>query len=324
MNNLLMIPIVVVGVPAATISYVTLIETLLKYLSDHTQRLLRPWLWLAPALALLTLFLLYPMLSTTLLSFYDATSTKFVGLANYVFAFTDDEMLRAFRNNFFWVVINPLLGVSLSLVIAVLFDRVRYEAVAKAILFLPMAISAVAAGVIWRLMMDFQPGGLPQIGTLNAALTAVIPGFQPQPWLINAPLNTFMMIVVSLWGSVGFGVIILSAALKGIPHELLEAARVDGANEWHVFWRITVPMLSSTITVILTTNVIGALKVFDIVYVMTQGVFQTEVLAFEVYKQLFTIYNNGRANAIAVILLLVIVPIMLRNIRVFAQQEEIR
>lgn len=324
MNNLLMALYVVVGVPAATIIYVALIETLLGLLPERTRGRIRPWLWLAPALLFLVVFLIYPMLNTALLSFYDAKSANFVGLDNYTYAFTDTDMLMAFRNNIIWVILAPLIGVSFSLVFAVLFDRVRYEAIAKAILFLPMAISAVAAGVIWRLMLNYQPTGMPQVGTINALLTALIPGFQPQAWLVNPPLNNVALIIISFWGSVGFGVVILSAALKGISPELHEAARVDGANEWHLFWHITVPMLSSTITVIATTNVIGALKVFDIVYVMTNGSYGTTVLGVEMYKELFNISNVGRASAISVILLLAIIPIMLRNIRAFARQEEIR
>ncbi len=324
MNTLLTVLIAVVGVPAATVAYVLVIERLLDVLPERLQPRLRPWLWLAPALVFLLVFLIYPMLQTARLSLYDQNSAQFVGLGNYIYAFTHPEILITLRNNLFWLILFPLMSLVLGLITAVLFDRVRYESVAKAVVFLPMAISAVAAGVIWKLMLEYRPPGLPQIGTINALLTALVPGFQPQAWLTNQSINNFVLIGVALWTATGFNMVILSAGLKSIPTEVLEAARIDGANEWQIFWRITIPMLSSTITVVLTTQLIAAIKVFDIVYVLTNGLYDTEVLANRMYRELFQFQQSGRASAIAVMLLLAIIPIMLRNIREFARQEAIR
>jgi len=215
------------------------------------------------------------------------------------------------------------LTVSLGLVLAVLLDRVRYESVAKSIVFLPMAISFVGAGVIWKFVYAFRPAGQPQIGILNAVVNTLL-GFQPIGWLIERAMNNFALIAVGVWIWTGFCMVILSAAYKGIPRELLEAARVDGANEWQLFWRITLPMMKSTIAVVATTMVINVLKIFDIVYVMTNGNFDTEVIANRMYKEMFAFREFGRASAIAVILLLAIIPVMAVNIRRFQEQEAIR
>ncbi|MHB1006764.1 MAG: carbohydrate ABC transporter permease [Chloroflexota bacterium] len=314
--------VVVVGVPLATFGYVVLAERILALLPDAWRPGIRPWLWLAPALLLLLVFLVYPTLQTVWYSLYNGTSTKFVGLTNFIYVFTTQVMLLALRNNVIWLVLFTGLTVLLGLVVAVLADRVRYESTVKAIIFLPMAISFVSASVIWRFMYDFRPPGAPQTGTVNAFLMGLIPGFQPQAWLINIPWNNVALIVVAVWAWTGFNMVILSAALKGIPAELLEAARVDGANELQVFRFITVPQISSTIAVVVTTMIIFALKAFDIVYVMTNGNFDTEVIANRMYKEMFNFADYGHASAIAVVLLLAIIPIMAFNIRRFRQQEE--
>jgi alpha-glucoside transport system permease protein len=212
--------------------------------------------------------------------------------------------------------------VAVGLVVAVLADRVKYESTIKAVFFLPMAVSFVAAGVIWKFMYDYQPPGAPQTGTLNAIVTSV--GALPQPWLINAPWNNLFLIVVAIWTWVGFCMVIISAALKGIEPSLLEAARVDGANEWQVFQKVIVPLISPTLAVVATTMVIFALKAFDIVYVMTSGNFDTQVIAFTMYQDMFTFQQFGRAAAIAVILMLATVPVMVFNISRFRAQEERR
>ena len=316
--------LVAVGVPAIQIGYVILVEHLLSLLPARTQRTLRPGLWLAPALAFLATFLIYPAVYTVYLSVLDARSAAFVGVRNYVFAFTNREMLIALRNNLLWLVCFTGLTVGAGLLLAVLTDRVRYEAAAKSIIFLPMAISFVAASVIWKFVYEFRPAGAPQIGVLNAALTALLPGFRPVAWLVNLLTNNLALIAVGVWVWTGFCLVILSAALKGIPAELLEAARVDGATEWQVFRRLVLPSLSPTIAVVATTMVIFALKAFDVVYVMTNGNFNTEVIANRMYKEMFTSRDFGRASAIAVLLFGATVPIMIANIRRFRQQEAIR
>ncbi len=311
----------VVGVPVVLILYSFMIEKLVDILKPEIRRWLRPWLWIIPAVAFLGVFLIYPVVNTIILSLKNADSTKFVGLKNYLFVFTDRNMLIAMRNNLLWLVIFTFFTVTLGLVIAVLTDRVKYEKVAKAFVFMPMAISFVAAGVIWKFMYEFRPKGTAQIGTVNAILTGLIPGFKPQAWLFNPAINNFALIVVGIWMWTGFCMVVLSAGLKGIPTTILEAARIDGATEWKIFWRIIVPLLKSTITVIATTMVINVLKVFDIVYVMTNGNLGTEVIANRMYKEMFSFHNFGRASAIATVLLLAITPMMLINIKRFGQKR---
>lgn len=315
---------VVLGVPAIQVGYAILIESLLRPLPHRLQWKLRPWLWLAPALAFLSVFLIYPALNTLYLSFLGPTSETFVAFKNYIFAFTNESMLIAFRNNLLWLTFFTALTVLFGLTLAVLTDRVRYETAAKTIIFLPMAISFVAASVIWKFVYEFRPAGTPQIGLLNAGLVSVLPAFRPVAWLVNLALNNFALILVAVWVWVGFCLVILSAALKGIPTELLEAARCDGCTEWQVFRRIMLPVLAPTITVVATTMVIFALKAFDVVYVMTNGNLNTEVIANRMYKEMFNFRDFGRASAIAVILFIATVPVMVANIKRFRHQEAIR
>ena len=279
---------------------------------------LRPWLWLAPALAFLGVFLVYPTIATIIRSFMNRRGNSFIGLENYQWFFSQSDTLIALRNNALWVVLLPALVVGLGLLVAILVDRVRYEGVAKSIVFLPLAISFVAASVIWRFMYELDP----KIGTLNAVVTAV--GGDPVAWLITQPWNNFFLIIVVVWLLTGFAMVILSAGLKGISTELLEAARVDGANELQVFRGIVLPLLMPTIAVVATTIVIYALKTFDVVYTMTNGNFDTNVIANVMFQELFNNGQQGRAAAIAVILFAAIIPVMIINIRRFREQEAIR
>ncbi len=322
MDRLLMAVLVVVGVPLITAGYIVLAEQLLGLVPDKRRPAFRPWIWLAPALALLSVFIFYPTLKTIVISFYDDSSTTFVGLANYLSVFTSQDTLDAIRNNLVWIFVFTPLTVALGLAVAVLADRVKYESVAKAVFFLPMAVSFVAAGVIWKFMYDYQPPGAPQTGTLNAIVTSV--GATPQPWLLESPGNSLLLIVVAIWTWTGFCMVIISAALKGIEPSLLEAARVDGANEIQVFQKVIVPLIMPTLAVVATTMVIFALKAFDIVYVMTNGNYDTEVIANRMYKEMFNFGQFGRAAAIAVVLLVAIVPVMMMNISRFRQQENVR
>jgi len=314
--------IVVIGVPGVLFGYIALTERLLHLAPDRWRVRLRPWVWLAPAIAFLAVFLVYPTLYTLYLSFLDKFSKNFIGIDNYVYFLTTGDTLVALRNNVIWVVLLTFMAVGGGLLIAILVDRVRYESVAKSLIFLPLAISFVGAGVIWKFMFDFRPPGQPQTGTLNGILGAV--GVDPVPWLINAPANTIALIIVAVWIWTGFCMVILSGALKGISTELLEAARVDGANELQVFRGITLPLLLPTIAVVATTMVITSLKAFDVVYVMTNGAFDTEVIANRLYKELFAFGQPGRASATAIVLLLMIIPVMVINIRRFREQEAIR
>jgi alpha-glucoside transport system permease protein len=316
--------VVVIGVPAATVLYVAAVEWVLGKV-DHSVRVrFRPWLWILPALVLLLFYLVYPVVMTFYNSFRNANLTETVGFTNYVFAFTNSAMLQAFRNNLLWLVIFTAGTVLLGLLIAVLVDRVRYEPYIKSIIFLPMAISYVAAGVIWRLMYEYRPPPRPQTGTVNAVLNAVIPGFEPTPWLFNTDWNNIALIVIGIWMWTGFAMVILSSGLKSIPDEIMEAGRVDGGNEFQLFFYIMLPILQSTIAVVVTTMVINVLKIFDIVYVLTNGNLGTEVIANRMYKEMFNFRHFGRASAIAVVLFLAVIPVMIYNIRRFREQEATR
>lgn len=278
-----------------------------------------PWIYVTPALAVLAAFLILPTIRTIVISFMDRRSESFVGFDNYIFAFTNPDMLVAFRNNILWLVLVTGISVGLGLIIAVLVDRVPYEAAAKALIFLPMAISFVGASVIWRFVYDYHPPDVEQIGLLNAIVVAL--GFEPIGWLVNKTVNNFALIAIMIWLQTGFAMVLLSSAVKGIPKDVIEAARIDGANEFQIFWRITLPMISSTIVVVATTVTVLVLKVFDIVFVMTGGNLDTDVIASRMIKEMFNFRNFGRGSAIAVILLMAVIPIMAANIRRFQQQR---
>lgn len=312
----------IVGVPLVTCGYVVVAEKLLGLLAPRAQKSLRPWLWLAPALVLLLVFLVYPTVETVRLSLFDAESKHFVGLTNYGTLAVDSALQTTVRNNLLWLVVFTAVTVALGLIIAVLTDRRSYESVAKGIVFLPMAVSFVGAGVIWKFVYAFQPAGTPQTGILNAALVATVPGFEPQAWLIEDPINNLALIAVGIWVWTGFCTVILSAALKGLSRDVLEAARVDGANALQIFQMVTIPLIAPTISVVATTMVIFALKAFDIVYVMTSGNFHTDVLANRMYSEMFTDADFGKAAAIAVILLVAVAPVMAINVQRFRRQEE--
>jgi alpha-glucoside transport system permease protein len=317
-NRFVMAAVVLIGVPLVIVGYIAMTERALRLVRAERRDRVRPWLWLLPAFSFVGVFLVYPTVRTVILSFMDRRSENFIGFDNYVAFFTKSGSGQVLINNLLWIVFFTLLTVVFGLLIAVLADRVRYEAVAKALIFLPMAISFVAAGIIWRFMYDLPA----DTGTLNAAVGVV--GIEPQTWLLDWPRNNFMIIVAAAWIWTGFCMVILSAGLKGISTELIEAARMDGANEFQVFFRITLPLLAPTVAVVVTTMIIFALKVFDLVYVMTGGRFDTDVLANRMFSEMFTRRDYGMAAAVAVILLALIVPIMLFNIRRFREQEAIR
>jgi alpha-glucoside transport system permease protein len=325
-DKLITAAVVVVGVPGVLIGYIWATEQVLRVLPERLKPRVRPWLWLGPALAFLALFLVYPMVGTIIHSFQNLAGTKFVGLENYAWFFGSADALSALKNNLLWLVFLTILVVGLGLLVAVLVDRVRYESVAKSVIFVPLAVSMVAAGVIWLYMYDVKPHGAAQIGTLNAAIGTV--GLGPVPWLQvqDFSVNTFMLIIVMTWMWTGFAMVIISAALKGINPELMEAARMDGATEWQVFRGIVFPLLVPTLVVVSTTMIITALKAFDIVYTMTSGNLNTNVIANMMYSEMFKSVPGefGRASAIAVVLLLAIIPIMLFNIGRFRQQEAVR
>lgn len=283
-----------------------------------------PILFVGPAVFLIVTFIVYPMLQTIRLSFFTQTGIganaplQFVGLDNYAFMVKDQFIRTAVRNNVLWLVLVTPITIIVGVVLAVLLDRVRYESVAKSILFMPMAISAVSSAVIWKLM--YAPSV--KVGTLNAALGAVVPDFKPISWLGRPDFVNFALMGAAMWGSIGFAVVILSAALKSIPTELIEAARMDGATELQIFRGITVPLLWPTITVVGTLTMIGVLKIFDLIFTMTNGgpVSASEVIATRMYQEAFVNVRWGYGSAIAVVLLLAVIPIMAANIRRFQSE----
>ncbi|MFL5726164.1 MAG: carbohydrate ABC transporter permease [Chloroflexota bacterium] len=316
--------IVLLGVPLVLVGYILLAERLLQFVPGKRTDRIRPWLWIAPALAFLVVFLIYPTINTLVLSFMDKFSRTFVGLDNYLWFFGDASTLEALRNSVLWVVFMTGGVVGLGLLIAVLVDRVRYEPAAKTAIFVPLAISFVAAAIIWNFMYQYRPPGAPQTGTVNAVLGLV--GLGPVDWIRERSflIDNFALIFIGVWMWTGFAMVILSAGLKGISVELIEAARVDGANEWQVFRRIIFPLLLPTIYVVATTIIITALKSFDIVYTLTNGAFGTDVIARKMFFEMFTTQNFGRASAVAIVLLVAIIPFMAVNIRRFREQEAIR
>jgi alpha-glucoside transport system permease protein len=286
---------------------------------------IRPYVFVGPALVLLAIFLVYPVVNTIVISLKDARSEKFVGLDNYHFVFTDPGMLRSLRNTAGWIVLVPLVAVAIGLVFATLADRLRHgEAAAKSMIFLPMAISFVGAAVVWRFVYDFRPEGFgSNIGLLNGVMLGL--GKNPVPWLEQKPWNNLLLMVIMVWMQTGFAMVVLSAAIKAIPGEIIEAARIDGASELQVFRRIIVPSIMPTIVVVTTYMVINAMKVFDIVFVMgnpdSNG---TEVVAERMIKWFFVSDDNGRGAAIAVVLFLAVIPVMVWNVRKFREQEATR
>lgn len=303
---------------------------------------LTPWLYLLPALIVMTFFIVYPMINTIALSFQNKDGTASAATTckegepcwgifeNYRYALTeelDTTSYTSFWNTFWqssygntiqWILIMVSGTVILGLLIALLVDRVSYEPLAKSLIFMPMAISFVGAGVIWKFMYNFNAGRT-QIGLLNAIISGL--GGDPVAFISNTDINTFMLIVVGIWMWTGFCMTILSSALKSVPEELLEAARIDGANEFQIFFRIMLPIIMPTVVVVITTMVINVLKLFDIVYVMTGGNFETEVIATRMYTEMYKNYQTGRGTAIAVILIIAIFPFIIMNIRRFMAQE---
>jgi len=285
----------------------------------------RPFAFAGPAMVLLGFYLVYPAVRTFILSLQNASGTEFVGLNNFVTIFTNRTYLISMRNSVIWVLVVPLLAVGIGLAFATLADKLgtKSEAAAKSLIFLPMAISFVGASVVWRFIYNFRPEGFgEQIGLLNAVWTAF--GGEPVNWLQVPLWNNLFLMVILVWLQTGFAMVILSSAIKAVPEDMLEAARLDGANEWEVFRKIVVPTIASTLVVVWTTVIITTWKVFDIVFVMTGGGFDTSVVAERMVTEFFTFGNDGIGAALAVVLFLAVVPILVVNIKRFKEQEATR
>jgi alpha-glucoside transport system permease protein len=277
--------------------------------------------FLAPAAILMLVGLVYPALQTSALAFTNAQGQP-NGVDNFVWMFTQPEALATLRNTVIWTVLVPLLSTSFGLAYAVFIDKARGERVLKALVFMPMAISFVGAGIIWKLVYDYRGPGIEQTGVINYLRVAL--GMDPKQFLLDAPENTIFLIIVMVWIQTGFAMVILSAAIKGVPVELVEAARLDGANPWQQFRNVTVPGIRGALVVVLTTITIATLKVFDIVRTMTAGNYDTSVVANEMYTQAFRAGEPGRGAALALVLFLLVLPIVVYNARVLRQQREIR
>jgi len=308
---------------------------IVERLPDEWTERLQPFVFVGPAMAILAWYLVLPSLRTFYLSlfgrdgpprdigfFQTFSSDAFVGFQNYVAVFSERLLTEALRNNLMWIVFGSTLSVAFGLLVAVLADRSKFERVAKSLIFLPMAISFVGASVIWNFMYELRPVDQPQIGLLNALLVNL--GGKPvlwDKWVAISPWNNLFLILIVIWLQAGFAMVLFSAALKGIPEEILEAARVDGATEIQVFFRIMIPYIMGTIITVWTTVVIFTLKIFDIVWVMTGGQYGTHVIATQFYRQSFTARNSGYGAAIAIVLLVTVIPVMIYNLRQFRQQE---
>lgn len=277
--------------------------------------------FLAPSLLLIGVGLLYPAAKTIYDSFFGGSIfvKEFVALENYQQLFTDSNQLEVLRNTLFWVVLTPLLSTAIGLLYAVLVDRASFEKFAKALLFLPMAISMVGASIIWKFVYDYRAGDRTQIGLLNQVLDWL--GIETYNFLLEEPWNTFFLIVILVWIQAGFAMTLLSASIKAIPEDIVEAARLDGVSGWKMFRHITVPSIRPTLIVVLTTITIATLKVFDIVQTATGGNFGTSVLAYEFYRQQFVAGNQGLAAAIAVVIFVLVMPIVIYNVRQMRKLE---
>jgi len=299
----------------------TVTNWLVVKLPTKIARKLQPFVFVGPAVVIMGWFLAVPVVRSLIASFRNYLGTAWVGLENYKFAFTDPRMLETFRNNLLWLVFGTFFSVAFGLLIATLADRSKAEVLYKSIIFTPYALSFVGAGVIWKFIYTYKGTGvgIREIGLLNAVVTAL--GGTPQPWLNLTPWNNFFLIVIMVWLQTGYAMVILSSAIKGVPAELLEAARIDGANEFKIFFSIIIPYIRGTLLTVTTTIIIFSLKTFDIVRVMTGGNNGTNVIANEFYLQSFTYNHAGRASAIAIILLLLVTPVIINNIRSFNQQR---
>jgi alpha-glucoside transport system permease protein len=316
---------VVGGVAGAVVLYY-LLNKLAELLPGRWEDRVKPYLFLLPALAVLGLYLVYPTVQTFVFSFANDRSTEFVGFDNYVNLLGSANFRSTLFNTLLWILVAPAATIAIGLAIATLADRLkpRAEKTAKTFIFLPLAIGAVSAGAIWRFVYLANPPNQNQIGLLNGIVTGL--GGEPVQWLQLSTLraNSFLLMVILLWIQVGFAMVLLSAAIKAVPTETLEAARLDGAGEGSIFFRIVVPQIRTTLITVYITVLIGVLKTFDIVYVMTNGNFKTNIIAVDFFNQLFTNRNNGYAAAIVVMLLIAMLPILVFQVRQFRAEEAAR
>jgi len=313
------VTMLVVGI----VAFIVVVAAIMLIVDNWPKRFFRDqaqifW-FIGPPIALVTFGLVYPAINTFLLSFKDPQGEAWVGLANYKWIFTDPEGLLNVRNTAIWVLFTPILSVSIGLIYALLIDKMKRESLAKIFVFLPMAISGVAAAIIWKFVFAYKANRFEQIGLLNAITKKL--GFETQQWLLNAPWNTFLLIMVMIWVQAGFAMVVLSAAIKGIPNDMIEAARLDGVSAWQMFWKITLPTVRPSVIVVFVTITIGVLKVFDIVRVMTGGNYDTSVVANGMYFYSFVGNQQGWGSGLAVFLFVLVTPVVFYQVRQLRRQR---
>ena len=270
-------------------------------------------IFLAPALVLLVAGLIIPAIRTFLFSFMNPDSNEWIGFENYYWMTQDPNIRTIMVNTILWILVVPIFTAALGLLLAIMLDRIKHESIPKSLLFMPMAISFVGASIIFKFVYEYNEPDDVQIGLLSAIVKFL--GATPSDWMLSKPLNTFLLMIIYVWTQMGFGMVILSAAIKAVPADIVEASALDGAHGWRLFRNITFPMIKGTFIVVLATGVVGALKVFDIVRTMTGGNFSTNVLANEMYSQVFVQFDTGKGSALAIVLFLLVTPILAFNIR---------
>lgn len=314
------------GLVLAGLAIFAAVIGLILFIADRAPKrgrdIIQLLLFVAPAVILLGVGLVYPAIRTGVLAFFDSRGQNFVGFDNFVWMFTQPTILTTILNTLVWVALVPAVSTIVGMLYAIFIDRSKGEKVLKSIVFMPMAISFVGAGVIWTFVYAYKATGFEQTGILNQIVVWL--GGEPQQWLLVPPWNTLFLIIVMIWIQTGFAMVLISAAIKGIPTEIIEAARLDGANPWQSFWNVTIPGIRGTLVVVVTTISIATLKVFDIVRAMTAGNFDTSVIANEMYTQAFRQGQFGQGSALALILFVMVLPIVIYNVRVLRKQREIR
>ena len=291
-----------------------------QYRRDKLREQIRPWIFIGPALLFLTVFLIYPVLKSLQLSFWDREGESFIGLANYIWAFNNTGFITSIINNLMWLLFVPTMATIFGLTIAYLTDRIWWGQFARTLIFLPMAISFVGASIIWKFVYDFRGPDSDQIGLVNAVI--MLFGGEPKALISIQFWNNFFLMVILIWIQTGFAMVILGAAIRGVPEDTLEASMMEGASQTQIFFKIVIPQIWPTIVVVWTTITILVLKVFDIVYAMTNGQWGSQVLANLMYNEMFRNGNSGTASTVAVILMLAVMPIMIYNIRSARNSEQ--
>jgi len=313
------------GIGGAMLLY-WLLNKLAESLPGRWEDRVKPWMFAGPAILAIGAYLIYPAVVTLVYSFQNEDNTAWVGVKNYTSLLTDPSFLQVLFNNLLWIIVVPAATVVLGLGVAVLADRLRPtgEKVSKTFIFLPMAISMVAAATIWRSIYEYQPAGAPQTGLLNAIFGLFDKG--PFFWysIDTLHFNSLLLMIILIWTQVGYSMVLLSSAIKGVPEDTVEAGRIDGAGERRIFFSIVVPQIWPTVITVFITVLIGVMKVFDVVYVTTNGAFNTDVIGRRFFDEMFTQGNNGFASAIVVILMIAIIPILIYQVRHFRAEEASR